>query len=396
MNVVGVVPELPHWCPVALFLVRRARLWLGLLCLVFSASVARAQPDPDTDPIVEDPFLRFAGLLLDDPAPIGSDVDPNQHQPARGGLSPALQATVDALGASSGVPDGAGFSWYPNVPVGGQAARMGLTNYQAGGTVPLSTAGPGGPGTGQWYGNASARLLTVRTSAILPTDKVPFPAQFWDLQIGGAYLGQLSSGWNWGALVNFGTVSDRPFYGLAEATVSALAFLRVPDGERNAWLFFVVSTTNGQIGHNIPIPGVAYEAVTDRLHAVVGFPFVTINYRPSKEVQFEFAYAAFTDVLTRVSYYLSDAARVFVGYEWTNQSWFRAGRPHRSDQLFLYEMHTECGFGWRTVSGIDFRVSGGYAFDRFFVENTGFSLQGRNRVELAPGPYLSAQLEFKF
>jgi hypothetical protein len=268
---------------------------------------------------------------------------------------------------------------------------MGLTDYQLGGTVPLYTADHGG-----WYGNGAVRLLSVRTSAILPTDKVPFPRQFWDIQAGGAYLGQLANGWSWGTLLNFGSLSDRPFFTLAEFTVSALSFVRVPDGERNGWLFFVVSTTNGQIGRNIPIPGVAYESVTDHLHAVIGFPFMTIDYRPTREFQFEFAYAAITDVLARVSYHLTEPARVFIGYEWTNQSWLRAGRPHNSDQFFRYEMRAEAGFGWRTSRAIDMRVAGGYAFDRFFVENTGVSFQGRNRVDLAPGLYLTAQVELKF
>jgi hypothetical protein len=370
-----------------------ARVGLIVLVLVLSAGRCGAQPvaNPDPpDPVVEDPFLRFAGMQLDDAgsAPGGNG---NPGGPARGGLSPALRATVEALGASSGVPDGGGACWYPNVPVFGQSARMGLTNYQLGGTVPLYTGDQGG-----WYGNGAARLLSVRTSAILPTDKVPFPARFWDIQVGGAYLGQLANGWSWGALVNGGSVSDRPFESLRESTVSALAFVRVPDGERNGWLFFVVSTTNGQIGRNIPIPGIAYETVSEHLHAVIGFPFLTIDYRPVREFQFEFAYAAITDVLTRLSYHPTEPARVFVDYEWTNQSWFRAGRTKTSDQFFRYEMRLGGGFGWRTPGKIDFLIAGGYAFDRFFVENTGLGFQGRNRVDLAPGLYLTGQMEFKF
>ena len=298
---------------------------------------------------------------------------------------------MDALGASSGVPDGAGVSWYPSVPVRGQSAHMGLVNYQAGVTVPVSTTDAGG-----WYANGAARLLSVPTTATQPTDGGKFPAQFWDLQAGGAYLRQLDGGWSWGVTLNIGSASDRPFNSYREATLSALAFARMPVGDKNGWLFYVVSTTNGQIGHNIPIPGVAYESVTERLHAVVGFPFVTIDYRPIKEVQFEFNYAAITEVLARASYHLTDHARVFAEYEWTNQAWFKADRLRSQDQTFLYQMRVGSGFGWKVAGSLDFRASGGYAFDRFFVDNAGLGFSGRNRVVLAPGPFLAAQLEFKF
>jgi hypothetical protein len=332
------------------------------------------------------------GQPLDDPPSAPSPADTSDATGPRGsGLPPALRTTVEALGASSGVPDGAGLSWYPTVPVRGQSARMGLTNYQAGATVPVSTTDTGG-----WYANGAVRLLDVHTNAILPTDRVKFPGQFWDVQAGGAYLRQLDSGWSWGVTLNLGSASDHPFNDLSVLTVSALAFARKPAGERDGWLFFVVSTTNGQIGHNIPIPGVAYEYNADRLRAVVGFPFLTLDYRPTDTVQLELIYAAITDVQARASYYLTKQARVFAGYEWYNQAWLRADRFRSSDQTFLYEMRAEGGFGYRVAGRIDLRASAGYAFDRFFVENAGVGFGGRNRVDLAPGPYVAAQLEFKY
>ena len=306
-------------------------------------------------------------------------------------LPPALRAAVESLGASSGVPDGAGVSWYPSVPVRGQNARMGLANYQLGATLPVSTSESGG-----WYANGAARLLDVRTTALLPTDRIKFPGQFWDVQAGGAYLRQLDGGWSWGVTLNVGSASDHPFNDLSVLTVSALAFARKPAGEKDGWLFFVVSTTNGQIGHNIPIPGFAYEYNADRLRAVVGFPFLTVDYRPTDATQLEFVYAALTDVQLRGSYYLTPKARAFVGYEWVNQAWLRADRRRSSDQTFLYEMRAEAGFGYRVPGVAEFRASAGYAFDRFFVENAGLGFGGRNRVDLAPGPFAAVQLELKF
>jgi hypothetical protein len=303
----------------------------------------------------------------------------------------ALRSTLEALGASTGVPDGAGLSWYTREPVRNQPAWMTLTNYQFGFTAPIYTTD-----TDLWFTDGSITALQVRSNAFLPTDHVRFPRSFWNIQGGAGYVGQLSSGWSWGATLNLGTASDRPFNGLAEGILSAMAFVRKPSGDKNGWLFYVVSTSNGQLGRNIPVPGVAYEYHTDKLTAVIGFPFVTVDYRPVNWFQYEMTYAALTDVMTRFSWHITDHARVFTGFEWFNQAWFRAARKDHRDQFFEYEKRLEAGFGWKLGQQLDLRFSGGYAFDRFFVENRGLSFSGRNRVDIAPGLFIAAQLEFKY
>jgi hypothetical protein len=309
----------------------------------------------------------------------------------RAGLSDALRSTLDALGASVGVPDGFGYMHSPRVAVRGQAALMSLTNYQFGLTLPIDT-----DDDHLLFADGSVRALDVHSNARLPTDRVRFPRSLWDIQAGGGYVGQLGDGWSWGATLNLGTASDKPFHSLAEATLSALAFVRMPRGDTDGWLFYVVSASNGQLGRNIPVPGVAYEYHTDRLTAVVGFPFVTIDYRPAREWQFEFNYAALTDVLARGTYHLDDRARLFGYFEWTNQAWFRAARRRTNEQLFLYEKRLGAGFGWRAADRVDFTVTPGYAFDRLFVENRGLGFRGRNRVDLAPARFLAIQFELKY
>jgi hypothetical protein len=307
------------------------------------------------------------------------------------GVSETLRNTLEALGASAGVPDGVGLSWYPRSDVRGQSASMTLLNYQFGFTAPVYT-----DDDDTVFADGSVRALATRTRAVLPTDRVRFPHALWEVQGGGGYLGQLAGGWSWGATLNLGTASDRPFESLADATLSALAFVRAPAGDRDAWLFYVVSTSNGQLGRNIPVPGLAYEYHTDRLNAVVGFPFVTIDYRPARALQFELIYAAITDLMTRASWHVTDNARLFTGFEWANQAWFRDHRTDPRNQFFMYEKRLESGFGWQCNNRLDFRFSGGYVFDRFFVENHGLSFSGRNRVDLAPGRFVGGQLEFKY
>jgi hypothetical protein len=352
------------------------------------------------------PLCAIVGLLLavsptlgqppapaPNPPPAPKPIDPLAALEAARvpGVTDTLRGTLDALGASTGVPDGVGLSWYPRTAVRDQPATMTLGNYQFGFTAPVYTGDDQAV-----FADGSLQALGVRSHAILPTDRVRFPHEFWNVQGGVGYLGQLSGGWSWGAVLNLGTASNRPFNSLAEATLSALAFVRKPSGERDGWLFYIVSTSNGQLGRNIPVPGLAYEYHSDRLTAVIGFPFVTIDYRPVRALQFEMTYAALTDVMTRLNWHITERGRVFTGFEWVNQSWFRANRPDARDQFFMYEKRIDSGLGWRLDQRLDFRLSGGYVFDRFFVENRGLSFSGRNRVDLAPGTFITGQLEFKY
>lgn len=396
----------------------RLHLWVIAGVILLSAKPAFGQSDPIVEPNTGDfsvggPSPNALGSLrslvnppLGESSVAGSVPNtlrilnagstsfiPSTSDPGVTGRVPkALRSALEALGASSGVPDGIGFTYLPREAVRNEPTKtMSLLNLQFGATVPVYTTE-----TDLFFANASVRALDIRTNAILPTDHVHFPRSLWDIQAGGGYVGQLANGWSWGVALNLGTASDEPFAGLSEDTLSALVFVRVPQGERNGWLFYVLSSTVGQLGRNIPVPGVAYEYHTDTLTAVVGFPFVTINYRPIQSFQFELLYAALTEVESRVSYYFLENARIFAGFEWLNQAWFRADRQDKTDQLFLYEKRVEGGLGWLVDKRIDLRFSAGYAFDRFFVENHGLSFNGRNRTDIAPGVFATFQAEFKY
>src|SRR5690349_20979767 len=66
--------------------------------------------------------------------------DPEAGRATVGDLPPAIVKTIEALGASTGVPDGVGASWEPARPVSGQAARMSLFDAHAGLTLPVWTS----------------------------------------------------------------------------------------------------------------------------------------------------------------------------------------------------------------------------------------------------------------
>jgi hypothetical protein len=308
-----------------------------------------------------------------------------------GDLPPAIIKTLEALGASSGVPDGFGSIWEPSRPVSGQPASMSLLNTQAGLTLPVWTSADQGI-----FAGGTARGLFTGGGALFPDTRTPFPNQLWEVQLGGAYVQQVAEGQSWGVCLAGGSASDRPFHTIHEATVSGLAFWRSQPEPDHAWLVYVVSVTNGQIGQNIPIPGAAYEFHSDQIDGVIGLPFLSVTFRATDVLEFDLNYAAITDIRARASVRVADQARVFGGFSWQSQIWLPADRADHRDQLFWYEKRAEGGLVWTVRDHLNFVLTGGYAFDRYFLESRGFTLTGHNHLALAPGPFVALQLDIRF
>ena len=296
------------------------------------------------------------------------------------------------MGRAPSVPDGIGYTFSPRRPVEGQAASILLQSAQLGVSVPVWQTP-----ADAFFANVSIKTVSFGTNALLPDDRKPLPNQFWDVQFGGTYIRQLENNWSVGLSLGFGSASDRPYESRRDDTLSALAFLRIPHGDSDAWLFYLVSQTLGQVGHNIPIPGLAYEFNRESFQGILGFPFVSLTYRPFERVEWSFFFAPLTDVRATASYSFTDHFKWTAGFVWDNQSWFRSDRRRFQDNLlFYYEKRLESSLVYVVNQQVNVSLSGGYAFDRLFVENRGFGLHGRNRIAIGSGPTSSIQVNLTF
>ena len=371
-----------------------------LLAVALAAPAWAADPVPGLWPVSGGaaPEVLPAGGFEPAAGPAGTDLglfsptNPLTASTAGRKVSDGLAATFQALGASSGVPDGVGVQAYSARPVGGQpGADFRQIVGQGGLTLPVYENSSSG-----LFATGSVHGLGFQTAAVLPDSRVSFPSQLLDIQVGGVYLHKLADGRAWGVALTGGSASDKPFHAARELARTAFAFYRTPAGDTDAWLYYVVSSTTGQVGHNIPIPGVAYEFTREKLRGVVGFPFVNLTYQPAPPVEATFYFAPLTDVLARLSYRAAPGVKTYAGFNWVNYGFLRADRENRRDQFFWYEKRLETGVCWTPGKWVSGQVATGYAFDRYFVENSGFTITGRNRVDVLPGPYLTAQLLFQY
>jgi hypothetical protein len=275
-------------------------------------------------------------------------------------------------------------TWVPDESVSGQNTKLASWRNDFTSFFPLWQNGPD-----LVSGSVRVRGEFFHTDAVLPDTGQPFPDELWNINFGANYRHLFDNGWVAGAGVNVGSASDKPFHGIDEMTVGVNAFLRIPSGERNAWLFSLAYSPTGEL--HIPIPGVAYVwQPSDQFRMNIGLPF-QLWYRPIDDLTLDFSYMLVRTVHARATYRVLPDVFVHGGFDWSNESYFLADRPDRNDRFFSYDKRLSGGVLFRLTPKASLDLSGGYVFDRFYFEGQNYSDRNFNRVDVGNGPFLSGQ-----
>jgi hypothetical protein len=285
-------------------------------------------------------------------------------------------------------------TYYPDEGVEEQPADFSVLQHRVSVFAPLwQSSGD------EWTASANVRRQEYDTRAVLPDTGARFPGELWDVRVGAGYRHKFENGWIGGVNLTLGSASDEPFASADELSVRAVALLRVPHGQRNAWLLSLLYASgeeylSGLSG--VPIPGIAYQyAPFDRFLAIIGIPFSSVEYRPLEKLTLEASYVPVRRVRARVTYALFRPLRLYAGFDWDNEFHFLADRGDEDDKLYAYEKRLTAGarFDLRHV-GVE--VSGGRAFDRFYFEGEGYSDRHDNRIDVADGWFASARVTVRF
>jgi hypothetical protein len=368
-------------------------LTASLLGALLSLPAFAQDPAPTSPPLVQD--TPDTGALQPPlPMPIDAPITPPPPRPTTlandfgpGGFGGAGGGA--GLGLAPGPPraDYAAF-WEPSQHVNGQNANLSLFRQD----LNLFSRLWVDDGDALSFG-LHVRNEQINTSAILPDSGQAFPEELWDVRASVNYFHRFDNGMTAGGSLSIGSASDKPFQSINEISVGALGFLRVPSGDRNAWLFSLSYDTNSQLP--IPIPGVAYSwQVNDQLHLNIGLPF-EINYRPMEDLSFDFSYMLLTTVNARVTYRVLPAVKVYASYNYGTESYFLADRTDVQDRFFYNEMRLTTGLTWNLTAYSVLDLSGGYAFDRQYFEGHNFTSE-TNVVSVAPGPFVALRLGLHF
>lgn len=323
------------------------------------------------------------------PSPAGRKGGP---PPGMGGSGPAALLTSPVVGQLSSSAQYQAI-WLPSADVSGQPTDLAMLQQDITALSPIRQSE-----TDEWSLFTNIRAETFDTGAILPTTRQPFPTDLWNIRLGTTYRHRFANDWIGGAMVTIGSASDEPFHGIAEMTLGASVFARVPQGERNSWLFSLNYFTNSQVLYGIPLPGVAYTFVpSDRFQATLGLPFTMVMARPADRWMIMMTYGVLTTVQARIVYQPIGPLRFYVGYAWDNENYFRVDRITIDQRLYYYDMRLTAGVVAPLGRRAMLDLSGGYVFDRYYFEGEqGFRDQNFNRVDLANTALVGLRAELRF
>jgi hypothetical protein len=277
-------------------------------------------------------------------------------------------------------------TWFPDEVVPKQPTHLGYLQQDFSASAPVWQNC-----ANEWSFFTNVRSEVFHTLAILPDTQQPFPQDLWNIRLGTTYRHQFDNDWISGVSLSVGSASDRPFNGIQEMTVGVNSFLRIPQGEHNAWLFSLSYSTTSELP--FPIPGVAYIwQPSDQFRANVGLPF-QVMWRPWDDLTLDFSYMLLTTVHARATYRLCRPVRLYVSYAVENESYLLADRENSNDRFFYRDQRASAGVQVNFCPQASLDLSGGYVFDRFYFESqNGASNTSFNRVDVGDGPFLSLQL----
>ena len=111
----------------------------------------------------------------------------------------------------------------------------------------------------EWAFSAKTLYQDIDTRARFPEAGGVFPSELWDASATVSYRHKFDNSWTGGIALTVGSASDEPFNTVDEMYFRLITLLRVPQGERNSWIFTLIYATDEQIfGQTLPIPGIAY------------------------------------------------------------------------------------------------------------------------------------------
>ena len=304
--------------------------------------------------------------------------DPNELE-----LLPPIEVESEAapratmVDDSSRAPFRTRLSWLPASTLKSGAGSVMLQDSQMDLAFPLRFESDG-----IWLGMLGLQSLAVDMDGVPANVAAPLPDRFWDLELGVMRIKQWEGGNQSGAMIRVGSPSDQPYSALRDMTVSCLAFLRVPDGEHNAWEFSLFYSPTGQVV--FPLPGLAYRWNPDEtLQVQIGVP-ASFTYRPTDDWLFRGSYRPLNQVQLEAVRRVGESWEGFARFDTISEAFFQADRIADRERTYFFDQRLSLGVRRRLLRGWSLEAHAAYVFDRKIFDGESFSRDRHNVMSLDP------------
>jgi hypothetical protein len=282
-------------------------------------------------------------------------------------------------------------TWYPPRSVSGADSRghFALVRQHASAIAPLWT------GDGEVLAfSAGVDNSLASTNLTLPDSHRPFPDNLWYVRPGLNYLRKTDDRRLYGATILMGSPSDKPYHSVDELDPVVFGFIQTPaTNGRDAWRFLFFYAPASDV--SFPLPGFAYLwNPSDTFHASLGL-FPAMLWQPVERLTINLSYLPLATGNARATYQLLDTLSIFGGFESLEEAYFLAGRHDTDDRFLGLEERWIGGLRWDAWPHIAVEASGGYAIRRAYGVGENWFSHLHDKVDIGPGPFLSASLRLR-
>lgn len=348
------------------------------------------EPDSKPQSVSDTTDIRTA---RDDQHPSGAEASSTSSgRPSRGDAGGGPMGGSGAGGpmGGGGGPPQYDAAWYPSRGVQNQNAELGFVRQGLNLGVPVWR-----DGSDMLMARLGVRNTLFQTDAILPDSGQPFPEQLWNLNFGLNYMHRFDNGWTGMLMGGFGSASDQPFHSINEVTANLGAMVRLPARNgRDNWQLGAMYMAGGPV--NFPLPIISYGwNPSDRLKVNVGLP-LSVFWQPTDDCTLNLSYMPLYNINARLTYGAAPRVQVYGGYEYLNESYFLADRVNNQDRFFALEQRLVTGVRAEVFQFGSIDLTAGYSFGRQYGEGESQWSSLRDRVEVAPGPFVGVIFRYRF
>jgi hypothetical protein len=246
--------------------------------------------------------------------------------------------------------------------------------------------------------NALERKSYLTTDAVFPS-ALPLPDVLQESRAGFLARHLLGGGWVAGLSASLGSWDARPFTDTAHPIFSAGAFVRMPSGGDNAWIFSLSYSNERGALNGVPVPGAEYSwTVSPTLHVMLGFPMVNANWRPEAGTRAEFFVSGFGSAHLGGSFPplpFFTPWRLRAAIDFGGDRFQREDPADQRDLIFFRALTYSVGTELRREGLGALGISAGYETHREIIE--GYSLfDTDNHIDVNNGWVLRTYAELRF
>jgi hypothetical protein len=147
---------------------------------------------------------------------------------------------------------------------------------------------------------------------------------------------------------------------------------------------------------SFPIPMVSYAwNPSADLKVNIGLP-LAVFWRPCDDWSVNLSYVPLLNINAKLNYDIQPGLTAYGGYEYLNESYFLADRDDSRDRFFVFEQRLIGGVKWAAFEKVTLDANAGWSFGRSYGQGNSQFGSLRDRVDVAPGPFLGLAARLRF